>query len=390
MSYVPRRATTFGRVPKLAPAYHIYRPLQHITKQSQLRFTPLVDSRPAGRRLYHSQYSRKPVFHTRSGTGIYTVVVVVSIVIGTALLVPAVRSIPEEKTDKEKSSEDFIFEGTTDSYLVMAPNTPPGRPGTLTPDQEIKLRELWAATLKVFGVYEPASPELNGAATPLSPKVESAETEGKKDKKKSRLRVFSRSKKDGADSTSTSGAGTPLDASQISIADEDDKHGQTKDFKAAIANSAPEDLRKAFWSMVKHDHPDALLLRFLRARKWDVEKALVMLISTMHWRAEEIHVDDDIIKRGELGMLEESKSGDAKVKKEGEDFLAQMRMGKSFLHGVDKEGRPMCIVRVRLHRQGEQTEQSLERFTVYTIETCRMLLRPPVDTAVSHVIYSKC
>jgi hypothetical protein len=264
----------------------------------------------------------------------------------------------------------------------MAPNTPPGRPGTLSPEQEVKLRELWTATLKVFGEYEPAGADVNGAeTTPAVASDAASEKDGKKEKKKSKLNVFKRNKdKDGKGS---SGTGTPSDASSLSIADEDDKHGQTKEAKAALASTSPEDLRDAFWSMVKHDHPDGLLLRFLRARKWDVEKALVMMISTMHWRSQEMHVDDDIIKNGEEQALKDSKSSDPKVKKEGEDFLAQLRIGKSYLHGLDAEGRPMCIVRARLHRAGEQSEASLERFTVYTIETARMFLRPPVDTAVS-------
>jgi len=36
---------------------------------------------------------------------------------------------------------------------------------------------------------------------------------------------------------------------------------------------------------------------------------------------------------------------------------------------------------VRLHRQGEHLERALERNTVYLIETARLLLKPPVDTA---------
>ncbi|KAJ4348157.1 phosphatidylinositol transfer protein csr1 [Didymosphaeria variabile] len=263
----------------------------------------------------------------------------------------------------------------------MAPNTPAGRPGTLTPEQEGKLRELWAATMKVFGALDE---EANGVeVASLATTSETIEKDGKKEKKKSRLHVFRRNKGDKGDSETASGASTTStstpDISRISL--EDDKHGQNKEFRDAIANTAPEDLRKAFWSMVKLDHPDALLLRFLRARKWDVEKALVMMISTMHWRLEQMHVDDDIMKNGEEAALKESKSGDPKVKKEGEDFLAQLRMGKSYLHGLDTEGRPMCIVRARLHRAGEQSEASLERYTVYTIETARLLLRPPIDTA---------
>ena len=167
------------------------------------------------------------------------------------------------------------------------------------------------------------------------------------------------------------------------MVDSEDKYGQSKDFQEALSNMSPETIRTTFWSMVKHDHPDALLLRFLRARKWDVEKALVMMISTMRWRAVEMHVDDDIMKNGEGGALEASKSTDSAKKKHAEDFLTQMRMGKSFLHGLDKAGRPMCFVRVRLHKQGEQSEESLERYTVYLIESARMVLSPPIDTAVS-------
>jgi hypothetical protein len=273
----------------------------------------------------------------------------------------------------------------------MAPNTPAGRPGTLTPQEEEKLRELWALTMKVFGVH---GEESNGVETPAAapaatPAAAAAAPAAEKEKKKSKLSVFSRHKKDKGDktaeteSTTTSGTSTP-DIGRLSLSTEDDKFGQTAEFKAAIANIPPEDLRNAFWSMVKHDHPDALLLRFLRARKWDVEKALVMMISTMQWRMGEMHVDDEIVKNGELGALNEAASAtDAKVKKNDEDFLVQLRMGKSYLHGLDNAGRPMCIVRARLHKAGEQTEESLEKFTVYTIETARLLLRPPIDTAVS-------
>jgi hypothetical protein len=322
----------------------------------------------------------------RSGTG-WTVVIVLGIAVGGALLVPLVQTSSKSKSARRDPAAHFSVTDLTDSYLVMAPNTPPGRPGTLTAEEEKKLRELWAMTMKVFGV-DATVEDVNGSeALAGAPASEAgSEKDGKKDKKKSRLNVFRRHKDDksaDAKSSTSSGTATPSDISSLSISAEDDKFGQTAEFKAAIANTPPEELRRAFWSMVKHDHPDALLLRFLRARKWDVEKALIMMISTMHWRLDEMHVDDDIVKNGELKAMEDTKSTDAKVKKNAEDFLIQLRMGKSFLHGLDNEGRPMCFVRARLHRAGEQTEESLERFTVYTIETARMLLRPPIDTAVS-------
>ena len=103
----------------------------------------------------------------------------------------------------------------------------------------------------------------------------------------------------------------------------------------------------------------------------------------MHWRLQEMHVDDSIMAKGEGAAVSDESSPNAAIKKEGNDFMAQLRLGKSFLHGTDREGRPMCFVRVRLHKQGEQSEPSLERYTVYLIETARLLLSPPVDTAVS-------
>ncbi|KAI4716924.1 CRAL/TRIO domain-containing protein [Aureobasidium sp. EXF-10727] len=244
----------------------------------------------------------------------------------------------------------------------MAPTTLPGRPGSLTPDQEEKLRELWLQTLDVFGVISGARPSVDAASAASTPAPADP-------KKKSKLSMFSRKNKD-------------ADHSAENTDDENDKHGQAKEFRQALQNQSPESLRTAFWGMVKHDDPDALLLRFLRARKWDVQAALVMMISTLHWRSQEMHVDDDIVYKGEGGALIDAKSAsDATTKKDAEDFLTQLRMGKSFLHGVDAEGRPVCVVRARLHRAGEQTEKSLERFTVYTIDTARMMLRPPIDTA---------
>jgi CRAL/TRIO, N-terminal domain/CRAL/TRIO domain len=288
----------------------------------------------------------------------------------------------------------------SEALATMSAEALAGRPGALTPDQEAKLLNLWQATLKVFGVYvQREEYDLNGTngveagenggasdtATPTPPDKQVMDAPSSE--KKKRISFFRRrQQKDGETQTTLPStdatANVPPTLLPPSV-EENDKYGQTKGFQQALASQTPEDLRTAFWNMVKHDHPDGLLLRFLRARKWDVERALVMLVSTMHWRGQEMHVDDDVIKEGEGGALRLTQSPDLQVKKEAEDFLAQLRIGKSYLHGLDKHDRPICVVRVRLHRQGEQSEKSLERYTVYLIETARLLLNPPVDTAVS-------
>ncbi|KAK0725302.1 hypothetical protein B0H67DRAFT_481503 [Lasiosphaeris hirsuta] len=263
----------------------------------------------------------------------------------------------------------------------MSAEIAPGRSGNLTPEQEEKLRQLWKLVFQVCSVAQPE----NGSEQTAAPVPVAAEKEEVKSKKTGRLSIFSRRgrKESEPEPAPTAPTGPTPSVILTSTKDGDeDKYGQLKHFHETLASQSPESIRTTIWSMVKHDHPDALVLRFLRARKWDVEKALIMLVSTMNWRAQDMSVDDDIMKNGEGAAAEAEKNdSDPAAKRLAHDFLAQARMGKSFLHGVDKSGRPICHVRVRLHKQGEQIEESLERYTVYLIETCRMVLQPPVDTA---------
>lgn len=289
------------------------------------------------------------------------VLVALSIALGAGYLARSYLqpSDPQPVHDTNPEGQYIVETTSTRAYPDMPTQPAPGRPGNLTPEQEQKLKEFWLATLDIFGLQTDSS-DAASTGTSTTPATETTASEGGKPKK--RLGLFKKKNKDAA-----------AEASEPA-SDENDKHGQTKEFKEALASTSPEVLRAAFWSMVKHDDPDALLLRFLRARKWDVHNALVMLVATMHWRSDEVHVDSDIMLNGEEGALKASD-------KDSQDFLQQLRMGKSVIHGVDGEGRPIVTVRVRLHKAGEQTEKSLERYTVYTIETARMLLRGNVDTA---------
>ena len=348
-----------------------------------LRFRPIAHQHKpeASRPLPHSLYPQKlrlrllhrPANTDVSKSGISTTTI---IVISVSCLLGALAFT--WKSPSAKAVEDVISESefpiTNEERASMVNAILPGRPGNLTPDQEARLREFWTVTLSVFGVVPRTSLDSNGLSTSSQiNQRDRTDTPGSEKKKSKKSGLFHRNHKDKEHGESIG-------------EDRDDKYGQTKAFQELIATQKPEDLRKAFWSMVKHDNPDGLLLRFLRARKWDVEKALIMLISTMHWRMSEMHVDDDIMKNGEGYAVTNESSSDAAKRKEAKDFMSQLRMGKSFLHGTDKEGRPMCFVRVRLHKQGEQSEASLERTTVYIIESARLLLAPPVDTAVRSTI----
>jgi len=77
------------------------------------------------------------------------------------------------------------------------------------------------------------------------------------------------------------------------------------------------------------------------------------------------------VRKGELHSLE--------TKDEG--FLTQLRLGKSYLHGLDIHDRPICLIRTRLHHSSDQQPEALERFTVWEMETARLMVTGKVDTA---------
>ena len=158
---------------------------------------------------------------------------------------------------------------------------------------------------------------------------------------------------------------------------------EIKSMESILSQMTPQQMCFAILKMVKQEHPDSLLLRFLRARKWDISKAFSMMASTILWR-KEMEVDDDILPRGEEYALDQSRSTgvSAKEKKDGADFINQLKMGKSFLHGFDREGRPVNYVRVKIHKPGVQSEETLERYIVHVIESTRLIVAPPVETGV--------
>lgn len=170
----------------------------------------------------------------------------------------------------------------------------PGRPRNLTEEQTVKLKEMWSVAFKVFGTpIESESANEVGTVTV-------ADVPDGKDKKGGKLTSILWKKKESKESSSVSITDVQNDVSKLAIADAEDKYSQTKEFKELLLTSSPQEIHDAFWRMVKADHPDSLFLRFLRARKWDVSKAIVMLVATMRWRSKEVDVRSisTVLKKG--------------------------------------------------------------------------------------------
>ncbi|KAL2150486.1 hypothetical protein VTH82DRAFT_7049 [Thermothelomyces myriococcoides] len=134
---------------------------------------------------------------------------------------------------------------------------------------------------------------------------------------------------------------------------------------------SPAVFRERLWSFILADEPDVLVLRFLRARKWDVDRAVAMLVSAVGWRHER-RLEADVIRRGDSP----DESDD-----DHKGFLAQYRSGKAYVRGSDRERRPVFVIRVRLHDPKQQSTAAMERFVLHNIETIRATLRYPREKA---------
>ncbi|KAK3291419.1 CRAL-TRIO domain-containing protein [Chaetomium fimeti] len=149
---------------------------------------------------------------------------------------------------------------------------------------------------------------------------------------------------------------------------------QTQEFREHLSDKSADGFRHRLWTFILADHPDVLVLRFLRARKWDVEKAVAMLVSALNWRHER-RLEDDIVNKGDSIGLAETQSDDEKR------FLAQYQSGKAYIRGSDKEQRPVFIIKVRLHDPKLQSPESMEAFVLHNIETIRTMIRHPNEKA---------
>ncbi|CAF1014682.1 unnamed protein product [Adineta ricciae] len=110
-----------------------------------------------------------------------------------------------------------------------------------------------------------------------------------------------------------------------------------------------------------YDNPDMILLRWLRAKKWNVQSAFQQCRDTIKWRQE--WGVKELVARGETDLCTE-----------------EIRTGKSYFTGPDKAGRPISYVSVKDHIKGQFPPESTEKVTVYTMETGRKLLRPPHES----------
>ncbi|THU80020.1 hypothetical protein K435DRAFT_832070 [Dendrothele bispora CBS 962.96] len=134
-----------------------------------------------------------------------------------------------------------------------------------------------------------------------------------------------------------------------------------------------EEIKKA-GAWVEERMDDAMVLRFLRARKWNVANAKTMLLSAEQWRKD-------------FGVDEIMKSFDFKEKEEVDKYYPQ------FYHKTDAHGRPIYIERLgfldikaltactSLDRQLQRLVYEYEIFLTHRLPYTSLSHHHPVETS---------
>ncbi|KAG0379625.1 hypothetical protein BGX24_012414 [Mortierella sp. AD032] len=128
-------------------------------------------------------------------------------------------------------------------------------------------------------------------------------------------------------------------------------------------------LHRIFWKITMMDHPDLVVLKYIRARKWVIDDALKMVLNALKWRV--VEQLDELVELSDTEL-------DTKYPK----FIEQLRSGKGYLRGADPLGRPMSIINTRLHHKGDQPPETIHRYTLYTMECGRTVLGPGAESVI--------
>ncbi|KAK5805588.1 CRAL-TRIO domain-containing protein [Linnemannia elongata] len=232
--------------------------------------------------------------------------------------------------------------------ILTAPGT--GYIGCLTPDQKKSLKEVWSIIFDIADSGEAVLPaDMMHEVEKEAKSAAGANTATAQAAAKAGWFAGNKSAKAEADAKA---AGYGAGMAKISLSD---------------LGLSVDKLRPILWDNAMGDHPDSLLLRFIRARKWNTVNALNMLFKAFKWR-----LDEDIpsIKY----------SSDDSLNEQNPKFFEQLEMGKFYINGTDKDNRIVAYLNVRLHHPGDQPAKTLEKLTIYVMECGRVLLEHPVET----------
>ena len=131
--------------------------------------------------------------------------------------------------------------------------------------------------------------------------------------------------------------------------------------KISVENVLDSNDGKELFLAFGEDNPDVILLRWLRARKWNLNNSLDLFFDTLKWRKES--QINQLIYNGESNLN-----------------LEEIKIGKTYYMGHDKDGRPINYISVKDHIKGQFSTEDTEKLTILLMEIGRKLLIYPNES----------
>ncbi|CDR98935.1 related to CSR1-phosphatidylinositol transfer protein [Sporisorium scitamineum] len=255
----------------------------------------------------------------------------------------------------------------------------PGYRGNLTPSQTLALFKLWRRFLRLCEITSHSSDSIGASADVQPPPAASRSSSDSLRRNLGRkARVAASEPGSGSNNSSARTSHDnfqPSDRLDPNSVPKDDKLKEhlrhleeSKDMHAFLLNHGGAALRREFWAIVKGEHPDAYMLRCLRARKWDVDRALAIIGSTCAFRVQ--YGISEIMKQAELGLTK-TRGG-----------FNIMNNGISYVRGATATGEPVYFIEVGSHYSSNQTADELKRGVILLQESLQLLMPPPVERKV--------
>jgi hypothetical protein len=138
-----------------------------------------------------------------------------------------------------------------------------------------------------------------------------------------------------------------------------------------LAKYDPKHQHDAIFTFPAADLPDNWLLRFIRARKFELDPALNMFSKSMHWRSQELSASDWVIEGDASSYLNGTNKG----------FVKNFTTEKSWIEGTDRQNNPVFWFQAKKHFGSDSPAAETQRYAVVTIEWCRLFLKEVNDSA---------
>ena len=137
-----------------------------------------------------------------------------------------------------------------------------------------------------------------------------------------------------------------------------------------FATHGVEEFHDQLWFLFGPDIPDMIMLKFLRARKWNVHRAFAMLCKCVKWRIESDVMG--IVAKGDLGLSREDPA-----------YASQGPAEKVYSLGYsDKNVMPVIMIHVKNHIAATQPAETMTKFVISAAETFRTLVVYPNDKVI--------